>query len=157
MEPTMRFKTWPRHVWPSQLLTSPIHHQYRSIATTAHHKHLEHLIGTRLPQPPCASPRPLQSIMVKSNKCLAQNVTHMVMVGSAADLSGLSPTQLNALTGRSAGGGGPAAGIQKKKKKEEAKSVSILSIYSFFLIVTHCQIGSGKVEVRPSPAREEGR
>ncbi|KAJ4227292.1 hypothetical protein NW759_004667 [Fusarium solani] len=47
------------------------------------------------------------------------NFTHIVMVSSAADLSGLSPTQLNALTGRSAGGGGPAAGVQKKKKKEE--------------------------------------
>lgn len=71
--------------------------------------------------------------MMKSNKCLAQNFTHIVMVSSAADLSGLSPTQLNALTGRSAGGGGPAAGVQKKKKEEEEEEAKPVSIFYLFI------------------------
>lgn len=80
--------------------------------------------------------------MMKSNKCLAQNFTHMVMVGSATDLSGLSPAHLNALTqheqtprprgrlGPVQAGPNPATKVKKTKTKKDVKPVSILIIFS---------------------------
>ncbi|RMJ08199.1 hypothetical protein CDV36_012189, partial [Fusarium kuroshium] len=56
---------------------------------------------------------------------LSRDITNnIVLLGSAAELSGLSPEIVSVLSGRPAGGHGPAAGVQKnrkKKKKKEAK------------------------------------
>ncbi|RMJ02311.1 hypothetical protein CDV36_015426, partial [Fusarium kuroshium] len=49
-------------------------------------------------------------------------IHNFVVLGSASELSGLSPEMVGVLAGRPAGGHGPAAGVQKnKKKKKEVK------------------------------------
>ncbi|RSL82758.1 hypothetical protein CEP51_004941 [Fusarium floridanum] len=53
---------------------------------------------------------------------LPRDITNnIVLLGSAAELSGLSPEMVSVLSGRPAGGHGPAAGVKKNKKKKEAK------------------------------------
>ncbi|RSM11870.1 hypothetical protein CEP52_002743 [Fusarium oligoseptatum] len=53
---------------------------------------------------------------------LPRDITNnIVLLGSAAELSGLSPEMVSVLSGRPAWGHGPAAGVKKNKKKKEAK------------------------------------
>ncbi|RSM12251.1 hypothetical protein CDV31_006356 [Fusarium ambrosium] len=53
---------------------------------------------------------------------LPRDITNnIVLLGSAAELSGLSPEMVSVLSGRPTWGHGPAAGVKKNKKKKEAK------------------------------------